>query len=543
MDVIRMARERFTRRFVVNEYIDVAWDEEEERVQVLVAGEPVLHCAFLVAAISPTDDEVSSIDDLAEREGARQLEGKDVRELLSIDEEVRAHASNIQAWAENGYNTRLLHSNISFTLLKALVKAGDVKAERVLDAELAERIRDGSRATRKAILESCGDMIYSPRSPFIDEFPVDERVDIWFNIGNTLYESSDMHGAVEAFRKVVAIKPDHAKAWNNLGVALKASGDVPGAVEAHRKAVAIKPDDADAWYNLGVVLKASGDVPGAVEAYRKAVAIKPDDADAWHNLGVALKASGDVPGAVEAHRKAVAIKPDHANAWNSLGVALKASGDVPGAVEALRKAVAIKPDNANAWNSLGIALGTSGDVRGAVEAHRKAIAIKPDHADAWDNLGVTLIDSGDVRGAVEAHRKATAIKPDHANAWHNLGVALKASGDVPGAVEAYRKAVTIRPDDANAWNGMSCVYTEGGKLVDGLDPGKKATILSDALAHARKAIELAPDVALYHTTLGEALEASGDVEGAVSAYKEALGLDPKEKYAIEYLERLGRLPR
>ncbi len=441
MDVICMAGERFTRRFVVNEYIDVAWDEEKERVQVLVAGEPVLHCAFLVAAISPTDDEVSSIDDLTERDGARRLQGKDVRELLSIDEEVRAHASNIQAWAENGYNTRLLHSNISFTLLKALVRAGDAKAERVLDAELVERIRDGSRATREAILDSCGDMIYSPGSPLIDEFPVDERAKIWLNIGNTLYGSSDMHGAVEAFRKVVALMPD----------------------------------DANKWYSLGDALHASGDMPGAIEAFRNVVAIEPDNEDAWDNLGVALQASGDVPGAVEAHRKAIAINPDDANAWDNLGIALEASGDVP--------------------------------------------------------------------GAVEAHRRVIWINPDNANAWDNLGVALKASGDVPGAIEAIRKAIAIKPDYAGAWNDLSCVYTSGGRLVDGLDPGKKATILSDALAHARKAIELAPDEALYHTTLGEALEASGDVEGAVAAYKKALGLDPKEKCAIEYLERLGRLPR
>jgi Flp pilus assembly protein TadD len=41
-------------------------------------------------------------------------------------------------------------------------------------------------------------------------------------------------------------------AWNNLGVALDALSDTKGAIDAYRKAIAIKPDDVDAWLNLGI---------------------------------------------------------------------------------------------------------------------------------------------------------------------------------------------------------------------------------------------------------------------------------------------------
>jgi hypothetical protein len=113
-----MGEGRFTHRFVVNEHLDVVWDTSEERVQVLVDENPVLHCSFLVANVSASDSTVKSIDDLAERAGAHELENKDLRKMLSIEEGIQAHASNIQAWAEHGYDTRLLHSNIAFTLLK-----------------------------------------------------------------------------------------------------------------------------------------------------------------------------------------------------------------------------------------------------------------------------------------------------------------------------------------------------------------------------------------------------------------------------------------
>jgi hypothetical protein len=50
---------------MVNEHLDVAWDTSEDKVRVLVDGKPILHCAFLVAAVCPSDREITSIDDLA----------------------------------------------------------------------------------------------------------------------------------------------------------------------------------------------------------------------------------------------------------------------------------------------------------------------------------------------------------------------------------------------------------------------------------------------------------------------------------------------
>jgi hypothetical protein len=91
-----MVDTRFQHRYVVNEHLDVVWDPKMERVRTLVDGEPVIHCSFLIANISPQDDAITSIDDLAQLPGARVLEGMAVRNLLTIEAEVRAHASNIQ---------------------------------------------------------------------------------------------------------------------------------------------------------------------------------------------------------------------------------------------------------------------------------------------------------------------------------------------------------------------------------------------------------------------------------------------------------------
>ncbi len=59
------------------------------------------------------------------------------------EEEFWAHCSNIEAWARNNYNTSLLHSNLSFPLLKKLTEVGDPIAKKVFKEEIAKRIEFG----------------------------------------------------------------------------------------------------------------------------------------------------------------------------------------------------------------------------------------------------------------------------------------------------------------------------------------------------------------------------------------------------------------
>jgi hypothetical protein len=54
-----------------------------------------------------------------------------------------AHCSNLQVWVENDYDTCLLHSNISFPLLKELQNLGDRIAKKVFKEEIAKRLMSG----------------------------------------------------------------------------------------------------------------------------------------------------------------------------------------------------------------------------------------------------------------------------------------------------------------------------------------------------------------------------------------------------------------
>ena len=51
-------------------------------------------------------------------------------------DEFKGHCSNIQTWFENGYNTQILHSNLSFPLLKALSRTDDPQASKIFKEEI-----------------------------------------------------------------------------------------------------------------------------------------------------------------------------------------------------------------------------------------------------------------------------------------------------------------------------------------------------------------------------------------------------------------------
>jgi len=88
-------------------------------------------------------DQINSIDEAYEVYHTL-YEGKiyDTEEKLIInpEQEFWAHSSNLQAWAENNYDSRLIHSNLSFPLLKELAKHGDSSIISLFKEEIKKRL-------------------------------------------------------------------------------------------------------------------------------------------------------------------------------------------------------------------------------------------------------------------------------------------------------------------------------------------------------------------------------------------------------------------
>jgi len=139
--------------FKVNEFITLKLEDNpksripKKETFIYVKGQRFDQCKFLLIPISIDKakdfSEIDSIDKAAVKMD-RSLEYTD-RPVAGIPvmTEFWGHCSNLQVWAENDYDTRLLHRNLAFPLLKKLTEVGDPIAKKVFKEEIAKRYTSG----------------------------------------------------------------------------------------------------------------------------------------------------------------------------------------------------------------------------------------------------------------------------------------------------------------------------------------------------------------------------------------------------------------
>ncbi|KKN17154.1 hypothetical protein LCGC14_0968770 [marine sediment metagenome] len=126
------------KEFKVNDSITLKL--ENNKTNIYIKGELFQQCKYLLLNIPLEEaNNINSVDDIAENLDD-SLHGRDgVVFDISPDVEFWAHSSNLQVWCEHSYDTRLLHSNLAFALLKKLAEIGDVIARKKLKEEISKR--------------------------------------------------------------------------------------------------------------------------------------------------------------------------------------------------------------------------------------------------------------------------------------------------------------------------------------------------------------------------------------------------------------------
>ncbi|MHC4339432.1 MAG: serine/threonine-protein kinase [Planctomycetota bacterium] len=188
-----------------------------------------------------------------------------------------------------------------------------------------------------------------------------------------------------------------------------------------------------------------------------------------------------------------------------------------------RRATDKEPGSADYWNLLGAALATRGDLPGAVAAFREAVRLRPDLAERQLNLAKALTELGIARaeqgvdGAEQAFREAIDLQPDFPKAHRGLAILLLRGGDRVGAAEAGEHAIDLGwGDDPRLLNMVAWVRATCSE-PDARDAVK-------ALEFAKRANDLAPEVAACKRTLGVAQYRNGDHEAATATLEAALEL-------------------
>jgi len=98
----------------------------------------------------------------------------------------------------------------------------------------------------------------------------------WVALGNEYFDSNQFMGAIEAYDKALAIKPDSPDVLTDQGVMFKRLGWFDRAIGNFTKASEIDPSHATSVYNLGIIYRYDlQDFAKAQEAWMKFLEISP----------------------------------------------------------------------------------------------------------------------------------------------------------------------------------------------------------------------------------------------------------------------------
>jgi len=119
--------------------------------------------------------------------------------------------------------------------------------------------------------------------------------------------------AAASYERALAAAPDHLAAWVGLGGCRMETGDPCGAVEAYRRALALAPGASPEATEIRLALagaeRDAGQLDAAVADYEAVLARDPGRRDAAHDLAVAEAERGDVGRALDRFRAILAAEP------------------------------------------------------------------------------------------------------------------------------------------------------------------------------------------------------------------------------------------
>lgn len=327
------------------------------------------------------------------------------------------------------------------------------------------------------------------------------------------HRQGDLQRAVEFYRQVLQLEPEHIDTLCCLGIAYLSLGQPKESVTCYEHVLRLQPEHVGALCDVAIAYAHLGRLDEAAASLRASIRLRPDHAEALNNLGVVLTQQGKFEAAVETYQNALRLKPDYAEGHNNLGLALVNLGRLEEAAASFREALRVRPDYTDAYNSL---------QKINVELWKQAAQARPQSAETLNDLGVSYANQGNLDEAVASYRKALQVNPNYAEAHNNLGVALRDLGKLDEGIASLRESLRIKPEFAPAHNNLALALADKGKL-------------DEAEAHFREAIRILPNYAEAYNNLGVILRDKCKLDECRACFETALQLKPD--YAAPRLNR------
>lgn len=275
---------------------------------------------------------------------------------------------------------------------------------------------------------------------------------------------------------------------------------------------------------------------------QQVMVVWPDQPDALHLLGIMAHAYGNHDLAIDYVRRACLSPRAPGMFFRNLTEMCRQRGLLLEGEAAGRRAIALEPNSADCWNNLGIVLQEIGKIDESDASLRRALELNPNDPKTLSNIGNTCRLAGRMDEAEKYYRRALELDPESAQTYNNLAALVAARGNLDLGVEYAREALVCEPQYSDAYLTLSDIesvrfnYKEALRWIDALLAyaqnhvgalGAKARLLrkcgrcDEALVLIQRAVMLAPKDGSIQYRLGEVLQALGQTEAALDAYRAA----------------------
>ena len=233
---------------------------------------------------------------------------------------------------------------------------------------------------------------------------------------------------------------------------------------------------------------------------------------------------GDLPRAKGALQKTSQLAADNPDVLLQIGVIYLRDNETEAAIQHLTEWQSRHAHDARFLVLIGDAMWSLERLSEAAVYYHSALELDPLLPDTWAQLGMVYDLLNDVDRSDTAYRRSLEIDPMNATASNNFAYSLALRGkDINKARELSWNAVQQHPENAAYLDTYAWVLFKSG------DPERARTYIE-------KAVRIGGN-ATHFEHWGDILEALGEYDAAVAAWKESLDRDPTKQDVRTKIDR------
>jgi Flp pilus assembly protein TadD len=390
------------------------------------------------------------------------------------------------------------------------------------------------------------------------ENPEDARIRNF--LGIVLVRLGKNEEAATEYREAIRLDPQMEDAYRNLGFLEWNEHQLEPARGALNKAVELSPKDSFAHYYLGRVLLDEQLYAEAIREIESSRVPLPADTSFSIRLATAHMAVGNKDQARKLLTQLATISLDDRQSIQvaSLFLALRENDAAIGIIQRLSK-VPLAPGNA--WRQFDLALAylLAGNYAQAIaqadfyqQSFTHGDTKAYESAEGWTILGIASADLKQNERSLGAFHRAATLAPGDEENWLNLTRELMELSRYSEAISAVRDGLAANPKSYALHLRLGAAqlaaghYAEAEKvfrnLVSAGDPLPTGYVgLAQVLLRTGRAEEAATELAIAQQKIGPdflisyfrglAFERAGKPEEAVTAFRDAVKLDPNNAEA------------